>query len=135
MPTFIKQLGGLKQHLKNHDGGKFMCNVCKKTLVYQSNLNAHSKVHGVEKNWKCPLKMCKQQFKSIGDYNHHMVSHEGKEFPCKELDCGYIGNTPHQLADHMARCNGVKCPFCEVFYHGQKQVHHRKKEHVDVLNQ
>ena len=80
--------------------------------------------------------MCKQQFKSIGTYNYHMVSHEGKEFPFKELDCGYIGNTPHQLADHMLRHKGVKYLFCgKVFYHEQKLARHKKKEHTDVLNQ
>ena len=46
-------IGGIEQHCKNHDGGKCVCNVCKKTFVYQSNLNVHSKVHGVEKYWKC----------------------------------------------------------------------------------
>ena len=122
-------IGGLKQHLKKHDGGKFMCNVCKKkTFVYQSNLNGHSKVHSVEKYWKCPSKMCKQQFKSIGNYNCHMVFHEGKAFPCKELDCGYIRNTPHQLADNMVRKKGVKYLYCgKVFYHRHKLAYHMKK--------
>ena len=74
--------------------------------------------------------------KSISDYNYHMVSHEGKEFLCKELDCGYIRNIPHQLADYMVKHKGVKYPFCgEVFYHRQKLAHHKKKEHADLLNQ
>ena len=94
------------------------CVMFVKKIVHKSNLNTQSKVHGVEKYWKGPLKMCKWQFKSIGDYNCHMVSHEGKEFPCKEPDCGYIRNIPHQVADHMVKHKGVKGMLCgKVFYH------------------
>ena len=81
----------LMQHLKNHDGSKFMCNVCKKTFVYQSNLDAHSKGHGVDKYWKCPSKTCMWQFKSISDYNCHMVSHEEKSFLVKNQIVDILG--------------------------------------------
>ena len=85
-----------------------MCNVCKQHSYIKVTL-----MHIV----KCML------LRNIGNAHQKHVSSNlnllaiiiviwfpiREEFPCKEPDCGYIRNTPHQLVDHMVRHKGVKC--------------------------
>ena len=77
----------LDKHMYLHRDLDFLCVTCGKTFPFQSGLDQHKLVHQSESTLECTEPECDKKFKGVGDYNHHIKTHQdGGWYPCDFCD-------------------------------------------------
>jgi KRAB domain-containing zinc finger protein len=100
--TFRRQ-GLLDDHIKEHNGEKFRCDICWKQLSWTTNLADHKETHPL-----CPFESCHRRFKSENLLNDHIETHNGKQlFPCTVEGCRRRFKSGDLLNQHIElhRCD------------------------------
>lgn len=92
------------------EGGKYRCQECRRSYVYQSSLLRHMEIHTGEKPYKCQT--CGKAFK----YSLHLNKHLQKHIIKKPYKCGRCGETFNEfskLTEHR-KVHVVQKPYnCE----------------------
>ena len=90
----------LDKHMYNHGNMDFLCVTCGERFAFQSRLVQHKLVHQTESSLECTEPDCSKKFKSIGDYNRHLKTHQdGGWYPCDF--CTYANKDKRNTMSHM----------------------------------
>lgn len=132
------------KHLEQHNGMKFLCNICGKCLSNRNNLTKHHKtVHLKEKNYPCPT--CEKRYDSSYRLRIHQNSHTGiRPYSCTLCTLTFLRtsalsrhkktvhkqgelyecnicfrkfNVAYNMRAHMVTHTGIKphvCQFCKT---------------------
>ncbi|XP_054163343.1 zinc finger protein 141-like [Oppia nitens] len=92
----------LYQHMRNHSGRRFKCQVCGKSFKKSTHVINHQLVHSDTKPFKCPHDDCTYETKYKSAVAQHIkVSHRNERpFSCQIADCGFRFVTKQQLLKH-----------------------------------
>jgi hypothetical protein len=90
---------------RKQDAGEYQCDICKRTITSQGNLNIHKmRKHGVAMLRNCNF--CREEFKSIEELKEHKKKYyEGDNFKCPEENCSTLIKTTYRVAfmEHLNR--------------------------------
>ncbi|XP_073346607.1 uncharacterized protein [Pagrus major] len=105
----------LRPHTCEHKIKPYSCNICGKRCVSEVALNAHSRIH--DENYEFRCKYCNVSFKTkVDKFNHEQIhSTEGKPYKCP--DCSETFPTNKERRIHLEDHRGprqTKCHICAI---------------------
>lgn len=114
--------------------GRWVCEICTKTLADRATLKLHIRVHlgiGLLKCDLCPKSFAKKSFLQF-----HMKSHEARDFPCPK--CDSVLNSRRALRDHTADIHKeaktertFMCEICSKVFNRINTLNQHRLTHSD----
>ena len=91
------------------------CDVCGKMIPCGMFGKHMLEYHGEKREYYKQCHICSQAFSTNSIRRHYLKYHNYGNFKC--MKCGFAGNFPNELADHIAKCHSddqlVRCPACK----------------------
>ncbi len=106
------------------NGGKYVCNVCKKDFPTNALLNIHTKIHYFERPYKCEA--CSVSFRTHG----HLQKHKRSSGHFNKVNINETFGAPSSSNPRPFYCGDCKIGFR---IHGHLAKHLRSKSHIMKL--
>ncbi|XP_032675034.1 zinc finger protein 845-like [Odontomachus brunneus] len=128
-----KNVRAIKAHMKyRHYKPQFVCEICRRGLTTQKNLEQHLEWHETRENKECPTchKKCR-----VRDLKQHMQTHsDAKLFSCPVCDKTF--REQYYREQHMLLHTGKKpyiCSICNLTFTQKRRLIAHRKTHPGPL--
>ena len=102
-----------------HEGVKFLCDICEKQYTSQDSLKRHQKE--VHEDIKYSCGQCEKQYTKKTNLKRHQTVHKDIKYSCDK--CDYQANREDRLKDHIKTDHEGVTYHCNICNKHFRQVH------------